>query len=229
VPPSHLLIAGAGRESTPATIAAASRAASLGADAVLVRTPSYYKGRMTHEALVRHYTAVAEGSPVPVLLYNNPAVTGVNLTPETVAQLAQHPNVVGIKETGSDAAQFAAFVDAVPRDFAAIAGSAPSFYASLCLGARGGILAAACTVPEICLRLLARFRAGDHAQARELQRTLTPLARLVTTVHGVPGLKAAMELTGYSGGDPRAPLAPVPADAVEQIRRELERLQSATV
>ena len=184
---------------------------------------------MTPDAFIRHYTAVADATPVPVLLYNYPAVTGVNLTPETVGRLAQHPNIVGIKETGSDAAQFAAFVDAVPRDFAAIAGSAPSFYASLCLGARGGILAAACTVPEICLRLLARFRAGDHAQARELQRTLTPLARLVTTVHGVPGLKAAMELTGYKGGDPRAPLAPVPADAVEQIRRELERLQSATV
>src|SRR5918996_4277427 len=104
VPRSHVLIAGTGRESTPATIDATKRAAAAGADAVLVRTPSYYKGRMTHEAFVRHYTAVADASPVPVLLYNYPAVTGVNLAPETVAALAAHPNIIGIKETGSDSA-----------------------------------------------------------------------------------------------------------------------------
>ncbi len=230
VPPSHVLVAGAGRESTPATIDAVRRAASYGADAVLVRTPSYYKGRMTHEAFVRHYTAVADASPVPVLLYNCPAVTGVNLAPETVAELARHRNIIGIKETGSDAAQLAAYVDftRAATDFTVIAGSLPTCYASLCLGARAAILAAACVVPELCVRLYDDTRAGRHEAARQLQAQLTPVATLVTTRFGVPGLKAAMDLAGYQGGAPRLPLLPLPAAAVEQIRTELDRLLAAT-
>jgi 4-hydroxy-2-oxoglutarate aldolase len=226
VPRDRLLIAGTGRESTRATINASQRAAALGADAVLVRTPSYFKGRMTSDAFVQHYTAVADSSPVPVLLYNYPAVTGVNLAPDTVARLAGHPNIAGIKETGSDAAQVADYVDRTAPAFAVIAGSAPTFYASLCLGAQGGILAAACVVPELCVRLFQHFAAGQHAEARELQRQLTPIARLVTTSHGVPGLKAAMDLAGFAGGDPRPPLSPAPPDAVAQIRTELARLQA---
>ena len=228
VPPSHVLIAGTGRESTPATIDASRRAAAIGADAVLVRTPSYYKGRMTHDAFVRHYTAVADASPIPVLLYNYPAVTGVNLAPETVGALAQHPNIIGIKETGSDSAQFAAFVDLAPGPpaFTVIAGSAPTFYASVCLGGAAAILAAACVVPESCVRLFDCARAGKHDEARALQALLTPLARLVTTGFGVPGLKAAMDLAGYVGGDPRPPLWPAPPAAVEQIRAEIDKVQA---
>jgi 4-hydroxy-2-oxoglutarate aldolase len=225
VPRGKLLIAGTGRESTRATIAATRRAAALGADAVLVRTPSYYKGRMTPDAFVRHYTAVADASPIPVLLYNYPAVTGVNLAPETLATLAEHGNIAGVKETGSDAAQLGAYVDVSPSTFSVIAGSAPTFYASLCLGAVGGILAAACVVPELCVRLHAMTAAGQHAEARELQRQLTPIARLVTTTYGVPGLKAAMDFAGYKGGAPRAPLAPLAAEALAQIRAELARLE----
>jgi 4-hydroxy-2-oxoglutarate aldolase len=225
VPRGKMLIAGTGRESTRSTIAASRRAASLGADAVLVRTPSYFKARMTPAAFIAHYTAVADASLVPVLLYNYPAVTGVNLAPETIASLAEHPNIAGVKETGSDAAQLAAYVDGIGHPFAVLAGSAPTFYAALCLGAVGGILAAACVVPEICVRLHAHVLAGNHADARELQRSLTPIARLVTTTHGVPGLKAAMDIAGFLGGDPRAPLSPVSHDGVEQIRAALARLQ----
>jgi 4-hydroxy-2-oxoglutarate aldolase len=225
VPPEKTLLAGTGRESTPATIAATRRAAALGADAVLVRTPSYYKGRMTPDAFLRHYIAVADASPVPVLLYNYPAVTGVNLLPETVGRLAEHPNIAGIKETGSDITQVAAYVDAAPRGFAVLAGSAPPAYASLCVGAVGAILAVACAAPEPCVRLFELTRAGRHSDAREIQRRLTPLAKLVTTGFGVPGLKAAMDLAGYVGGEPRAPLAPAPPEAVAQLRAELHRLQ----
>ena len=226
IPAGKLLIAGTGRESTRATIDASRRAAALGADAVLVRTPSYFKGRMTPDAFVRHYTAVADASPVPVLLYNYPAVTGVNLTPDTVQRLAAHPNIAGIKETGSDAAQVAAYVDQAPEGFAVIAGSAPTFYASLCLGAAGGILAAACVVPDLCVELFDHAVAGRHEQARRVQAELTPIAKLVTTTHGVPGLKAAMELAGFIGGEPRLPLVPAPSAAVEEIRVELARLQA---
>jgi 4-hydroxy-2-oxoglutarate aldolase len=222
-----VLIAGTGRESTRATIAASHRAATLGADAVLVRTPSYFKGRMTPDAFTSHYRAVADASPVPVLLYNYPAVTGVNLAADTVGKLAEHPNIVGIKETGTDTAQFAAFVASVPAGFAVMAGSAPVFYPWLCIGATGGILAVACVAPEPCVRIMQHVAAGEHDAARTLQREITPLARLVTVTFGVPGLKAAMELAGFAAGPPRAPLAAAPREAIEQIRVELDRVRAA--
>ncbi len=225
VPPDRVLIVGTGRESTRATIAASARAAAQGADAVLVRTPSFFKARMTPDAFVRHYTAVADATPVPVLLYNVPAVTGVNLTPDAVARLASHPNIIGVKETGSDTAQFAAFVAAAPSAFAVIAGSAPTFYPSLCVGATGGILAVSCVLPARCVELHEHFRAGRHAEARDLQRRLTPLAKLVTTGLGVAGLKKAMDLAGFAGGEPRAPLGPLNAEAATQVRDALAMLK----
>ncbi len=226
VPSTHVLIAGTGRESTRGTIDACRRAAAIGADAVLVRTPSFFKGRMTHEAFVRHYTAVADTCPVPVLLYNFTAVTGVNLLPETVAELAAHPNIVGVKESGTDGAQMAALIDLTPPPpaFLVVAGSAPTFFTSLGLGARSAILAVAGVVPELCVSLYEAARAGRHEEARRLQARLTPLAKLVTTGFGVPGLKAAMEMAGFVGGDPRLPLLPAPAAANDQIRAELDRI-----
>jgi 4-hydroxy-2-oxoglutarate aldolase len=226
VPRDRLLIAGTGRESTRATIDASRRAAALGADAVLVRTPFFFKPRMTPQAFVAHYTAVADAAGVPVLLYNYPAVTGVNLTADVVGRLAEHPSIVGIKETSVDAAQFGALVEATSaKDFVVLAGSAPGFYAALCLGAEGAILAAACIVPKLCLRILEAFQEGDHAGARDLQRRLIPIAVAVTTGHGVPGLKKAMDLAGYRGGAPRAPLAEVSADASNTLRTTLAQLE----
>jgi 4-hydroxy-2-oxoglutarate aldolase len=225
LPSGRILIAGTGRESTRATIDASRRAAELGADAVLVRTPSFFKPRMTPDVFVRHYTAVADACAVPVLLYNYPALTGVNLAPDTVAALGAHPNIVGIKETGSDTAQVAAYVDRSPAAFSVIAGSAPTFYASLAVGAVGGILAAAGVVPELCVRLFDLAVEGRSAEARVLQRRLTPIAQLVTSVYGVPGLKLAMTLAGYAAGDPRPPLMPAPAEASDRIRTELSRVR----
>jgi 4-hydroxy-2-oxoglutarate aldolase len=226
VPADRLLLAGTGRESTRATIDASQRAAALGADAVLVRTPSFYKPRMTTDALVAHYTAVADATPVPVLLYNYPAVTGVTFAPEAIARLSQHPNIAGIKETSVDAAQIGAYVDA-SRDqrFSVLAGSAPAFYAALCLGAAGAILAAACVAPRLCVALQDAFREGEHARARDLQRRLDPLAIAVTSGHGVPGLKAAMQLAGYAGGPPRAPLHPASDEAIAALKKILQPVE----
>ena len=228
VPKKRTFIVGTGRESTRSAVGAAKRAGKLGADAVLVRTPGFYKEQMTTEAFVRHYTAVADASPVPVLLYNFTAVTGVNITADAVARLAEHPNIAGIKESGSDMAQVSAFLDATPRaSFAVIAGSAPTLFPALALGALGAILAVAGVAPELCVRIYDAVRAGRYDEARELQKRLTPLARLVTTAHGVPGLKAAMDLAGYRGGPPRMPLTPAPPEAVDQIRAELAHLREA--
>lgn len=228
VPSGRLLVAGTGRESTRATISATRRAADLGADAVLVRTPSFFRNLMTSEALIRHYTAVADESPVPVVLYNFTDVTGVNLQPAAVARLSEHRNIVGVKDSNGDVAQVAELVSSTPASFHVLVGSAQTFYASLCVGAVGGILALACVVPELCVQLYRLVKDGRHADALALQRRLMPLARSVTSLYGVPGLKAAMDLAGYSGGDPRPPLGPPPPVAIEEIRSQLAALENVS-
>lgn len=222
MPRERVLLAGTGRESTRAATAASRRAGDLGADAVLVRTPSYFKGRMTPDAFVAHYTAVADAATIPVLLYNYPAVTGLTLTPDTVGRLSEHPNIIGIKETTTDAAQIAAYVDAARgQEFSVIAGSAPGMYAALCLGASGAIIAAACVVPRACVALYDAFTRGDHREARDLQRRIVPIAQAVTSGFGVPGLKLAMDRTGFAGGQPRSPLRPVDPAGIAAIDQAL--------
>lgn len=219
VPADRVLIAGTGRESTRATMAATTRAAALGADLALVRPPGFFKNAMTGEVLRRHFTAVADASPIPILLYNFAAVFGVNLPTETVAQLSAHPNIVGLKESGGDVAQVADQVSATPAGFQVVVGAAPALYASLCVGAAGGVVAVANAAPEACVRLHALTRAGRHEEALALQRALTPLARAVTATYGVAGLKAAMAVAGYKGGVPRGPLQPAPPAAVEHLTK----------
>jgi 4-hydroxy-2-oxoglutarate aldolase len=225
VPADRLVIVGTGRESTKATIAASKRAAELGAGAALVRVPGFFKTQMTTEALVRHYTAVADASPVPVILYNFAAAFGVNLATDAIATLSAHPNIVGLKESGGDVAQVAEQVAATPEDFAVVVGAAPALYASLCVGARGGVVAVANVVPGACVLLYELTFAGRHAEALALQRALAPLARAVTATYGVAGLKAAMTLAGYRGGQPRSPLLPAPPAAVSALSARLLALQ----
>jgi 4-hydroxy-2-oxoglutarate aldolase len=179
----------------------------------------FIKTQMTGEAFVRHYTAVADASPVPVLLYNFTALTGVNLLPATVHILAAHPNIAGMKESGGDIAQIADLVSGTPEDFSVLAGTAATFYAALCVGAAGGIVALAGVVPDACAQLFSYAREGRHAEALQIQRRLVPLARLLGPAHGVPGLKAALNLLGYDVGVPRPPLMRV-ADSVLPALRE---------
>lgn len=229
IPADRTLVAGTGRESTQAAVRAARRAAELGADAVLVRTPSFFKGRMTELALVRHYEQVADGSPVPVLLYNFAAATGVNMLPPAVGRLAVHPNIVGMKESGSDIAQIADLISQTPPAFSVLAGSATTFYAALCAGVAGGILALAALLPEYCVRLFELVQAQRLDEARLLQRRLVPMARLISTVHGVPGLKAALKLTGIDAGSPRPPLIPLGDEFIPPLHDELATLEEVTV
>jgi 4-hydroxy-2-oxoglutarate aldolase len=224
VPSSRPLIAGTGRESTRATIAATRRAAAAGADAALVRTPSFFKPQMTSDAFVRHFTEVADASPVPVLLYNVTLYTGVNLLPDAVERLAVHPNIVGIKESGSDIGQIAEYVARTPDDFTVLAGSATTLVHALCAGCDGAILALASLAPAECVSMTMLVREKRLDEAAALQRRLMPLARSVGTTYGVPGLKAALELKGYAGGPPRPPLRPVSSEVVDIIRRQLDAL-----
>jgi len=229
VPAGRPLIAGTGRQATRATVLATRRAADAGADAVLVRTPSFFKGDMTAEAFTRHYTAVADASPVPVLLYNYSALTGVTLHPAAVAELSRHENVVGMKESGNDAALMADYLAAAQLPFALLAGSGQSFCAGLALGAEGAILALAVVVPDLCIQVFDLVAEGRIAEASDLQRRLLPLARSIAARYGVAGLKVAQELTGFVGGPPRGPLLPAPPDAAGVIRGQLAALQTPVV
>jgi 4-hydroxy-2-oxoglutarate aldolase len=206
VPKEKTLIVGAGEESTRSTISAVRRAAEAGADVVLVRTPCYFKKQMTTDLFVRHFTAVADASPVPVLPYNVPGLTGVNMAADAVAKLSSHPNIVGVKDSSADLAQIADLVTMTAPGFNVMVGSAPTLYASLSVGAVGGIVAAACVVPDLVVQLYDLVRDGKHAEAVLVQRRIAPLAKSVTSAFGIAGLKAAMDLTGYVGGAPRRPL-----------------------
>lgn len=228
VPPDRTLIAGTGRESTKATIAATRRAAAAGVDAVLVRTPAFFKAQMTTDVMVRHYSAVADASPVPVLLYNVTMYTGVTLQSDAVERLAQHPNIVGMKESGSDIGQIAEYVARTPDDFTILAGSATTFFHALCAGCDGAILAVASLLPDACVLLRDLVAQSRLAEARDLQQRLTPLARLVGSVHGVAGLKAALDLLGFAGGSPRPPLQPASPHVIEMLRSHLDALALAS-
>jgi len=226
VPSDRPLIAGTGRESTRDTIAATTRAAAAGVDAVLVRTPSFFKAQMTADIFVRHYTEVADRSPVPVLLYNVTMFTGVTLHVEAVERLAAHPNIVGMKESGSDIGYISELVTKTPDDFTVLAGSATTYFHALCAGCDGGILALAALLPEACVRMVTLVREQRLADARVLQHWVMPLARSVGGTYGVAGLKAALDLMGYNGGVPRPPLRPAPPHVVEAIRGQLAELDA---
>ncbi|MFQ5847559.1 MAG: dihydrodipicolinate synthase family protein [Candidatus Methylomirabilales bacterium] len=206
IPADRVMIAGTGCEATEATIALTRRAAAIGADCVMVVTPAYYKPQMRPRVLIEHYRRVADASPIPVFLYNVPQFTGVVLDPPTVARLAEHGNIVGMKDSAGNMGVFAQYLRQTPPEFQLFVGSAPVFLPALTLGARGGILAIANCAPEACLTLYSLFQEGKRHEAQELQLRLLPAIEAVTTRFGIGGLKVAMDMLGYQGGWPRPPL-----------------------
>jgi 4-hydroxy-2-oxoglutarate aldolase len=224
VPKDRPLIVGSGRESTKATIAATRRAAELGADAALVRTPSFFKSQMTTEVFIRHYSAVADASRIPVLLYNVTMYTAVTLPVDAIEQLSAHPNIAGIKESGNDLPYISECINRTPDDFTFLAGSATTLFQSLCAGADGAVLALAALLPDECVEMVKLVKENRIAQARELQRRLTPIARSIGGGFGISGLKAALDLLGFNGGPPRPPLRPASKQIVDTIRGQLDAL-----
>lgn len=208
--PDAQVLAGAGAQSTRETAALCQLAASAGADVALVLPPSYYRGRMDAMALRGHVLAVADASPLPVLIYNMPAnAAGVDLDAETVITLSAHPNIVGIKDSAGNMAKLAEIAAGAREGFAVLAGSAGFLLPALAVGAAGAIAALANVAPEACLRLLALFEEGKLDDARQLQARLVPVNTAVTSGYGVAGLKAALQFVAHYGGEPRRPLAPL--------------------
>jgi len=209
IPRDKLFIAGTGCESTWCTLELTEQAAAIGADAAIVITPSYYTSKMDAQAMRRHFLELADRSPLPIILYNMPACTGVDLSAETVVELAQHPNIVGIKDSSGNVVKLGEIVRAAPPDFSVLAGSASFLYPALALGAVGGIMALANIAPEQCYLIYRYTLEGRHEEARRLQLRMIPPNIAVTTRFGVPGLKLALDWLGYYGGPPRSPLGPL--------------------
>jgi len=220
VPSDKLLIAGTGCQATGRTAKLTQEAAKIGADAALVLTPSYYKGRMTREALVCHYHAVADASPIPILIYNMPACTGIDLDAPTIAAMATHPNIVGLKDSSGNIVKMGDIQRLVGPEFQVLAGSASFLLPALSVGTVGGVLALANIAPEQCLAIHQHFLNGEWEQAREIQVRMIPVNTAVTRDWGVPALKAAMDMLGLYGGPVRPPLLPLP----EELRRELHTI-----
>jgi 4-hydroxy-2-oxoglutarate aldolase len=216
VPEGKRLFVGTGAESTRATIGLTQAAGEEGADAVLVRPPGYFGPMHSPASLVDHFRAVADASPVPVLIYNMPKYTHLPLAAGLLQQLVAHPNVVGAKDSSGDAKNLAAYRDAAPA-WTLLVGSASLLYTALEVGCEGGILAAACFAPRHCADILAAFRAGDRARAGALQERLTPLDKEIVGKLGPAGVKAAMDAAGFYGGPIRAPLAPLAAADRERV------------
>ena len=212
------VIAGTGAESTAAVISLTAESAARGADAVLVRPPAYYRSAMSPEALREHFLAVADASPIPVILYNIPAFAPVHLEPALVARLAQHENVAGIKDSSGDLKNLGALAEACEGHAVVLVGSGALLYPGLELGAVGGIVGVGLMATGPVCELFSAWAEGDSARAGRLQERIGPLHKGVIVGLGVPGVKAALDRLGLVGGEPRRPLLPL----TEKRRRELE-------
>ena len=210
------LIAGTGAESTRQTIALTKGAAAEGADAVLVRPPGYFAAAHTVAALVAHFRAVADASPVPVLIYNIPKYTHLPLDPTLLEQLTGHERIVGVKDSSGDLKNLGAYRKAVPT-WTVLVGSASLLFAALELGCQGGIVGVACFAGRLCTSLVASFQSGDRTAAGAMQDRLTPLDKEIVGKLGPVGVKAAMDAVGLYGGPVRPPLAPVSAADRERV------------
>ena len=222
--PGKLLIAGTGAESVEETIELTRLAAERGCDAALVRTPHYFKAQMNRpETQLTYFRMVADAASVPILLYNVPQMTGLDLPVEVVIQLARHPNILGIKESLGNVEKVARMVDGTPEEFQVLVGSAATLYPSLAIGAVGGILGLANAAPCASLGIYEAWKARDHEAARERHRVVARAA-VATAKFGIPGFKHAMDLNGYYGGPcrlPLLPLRPTEKEEVEEAFREV--------
>jgi len=217
------LIAGTGRESAWATIEFTKKVADIGIDFASVLTPHYFAGKMNDEALIRFYTEVADKSPVPVMIYCIPkSANGVLISPKAVAILAQHPNIVGIKDSSKE--NIENYINAIPEgaEFYVLSGSINKFLKGLQSGAIGGVLSMANYLPDLCCEIQELFNAGKYRDAEKLSDRLCKINVKISGHGGVAAVKAAMNLVGLYGMEPRIPLLPLPESEVNEIKKSLK-------
>lgn len=228
IPGDLAFVVGAGQQSRRGTINEIRCAAAAGADGVLVITPHYYRAAITQPALVDHYRAVADESPVPVLIYSMPDLTGIKVDPQTAAQLSTHPNIIGIKDSSADVPGLRETIRLSTKDFTVLTGNGTVLYEALDAGARGGILAVACVATFCCTEIFRLMNGGRNDEALALQSKLTPLALAVTKRYGIGGLKAALDMLSLAGGSVRLPLESPNAAARDEIAGLLRVVHGAS-
>lgn len=222
-----ILIAGTVTEGVRETVPIVNRAAEIGYDAALVLGPRYYRNLMHRpDTQALFYRSIADQSKIPILIYNFPNVTGYDLPVETIAALAEHPNIIGMKDSSGNVEKLAATVAAAPKTFQVLSGSGTTFWPALKAGAAGGILAFANCAPYACVTIWEAFRTREYEAAEDWQNRSLLAAKLVTATYGIPGLKHAMDLKGFYGGPPRLPLVPAPAEARLEIEKALQGIKS---
>lgn len=229
LPADKMVIAGTGCESFRETLQLTKECAAVGADVALVVTPNYYKKDMNGPALEKFYTMLADASPIPVMIYNMPGNSGVNVPSSLTLKLAAHPNITGIKDSGGNIVQISEVLAKAPEGFSVFAGSGSYLLATLMLGGVGGTLAVANVVPDYCAEIQENFEKGDLEKARKMQLALLPLNAAVTSRFGIGGMKAAMDMVGFKGGLPRLPILPAGEETGKEIARILKELGIPTV
>jgi 4-hydroxy-2-oxoglutarate aldolase len=218
--PGRTLIAGTGAESTAETIEHTNRAAELGFDVALVRTPSFYKPVISVDLLATHYLRVADASRIPVMVYSVPPFTHVTVDAAVIARVATHPNIIGIKDSSGDLEGATKIMAAAPKSFSLLVGSASTMYDTLQKGATGAVLAISNVFPEICNEIYEAAQAGDSARAQALQQKLILPSKVFGAQYGIPGIKYALDRRGFYGGPSRPPLLPL----TEPARREIDAM-----
>jgi len=218
--PDKIIMAGTAEESTKVTIEITLEAAKIGADMVSLLLPHFFIKRLDDDALADYVIAVAEVSPVPVLLYNNPSVSAnLTLSYELIKRVSAHPNIVGLKD--SSKGNFKEYIKAAQDQFYVLAGSANFFFDLLLAGGVGGVLSLANVFPDTCSKLFMLYKEGKIEEAKKLNEKLINLNKEVSGSYGVAGVKAAMDIVGFIGGDPRRPLKPLTDSQKENLKKKL--------
>ena len=212
------IIAGTGLESIKETISLSNEAAKNGADYALIITPSFFKSAMNHDAFMEYYSIVADSISIPVIIYNVTKFTNVNLEVETLTELAEHSNIVGLKNSTENIAQLSESIYKTPKDFFTLAGTGSVLLSALSSGAVGGVLALANVAPDECIAIYDLFNQGKLEEAEEIQKRMLAVNRAITATYGVAGLKSAMGHLGYYGGLPRKPLQPLASNHIKNLK-----------
>lgn len=223
IPSDKIMLAGTGGQSTRETINNTIAAAEAGADAVLVLNPSYYRGLMTQDALIAHYWAVADASAIPVIVYNMPANSGLDMDAETIVKISVHKNIIGLKDSGGNIVKMGDIKRMAEADFQILAGSASFLLPAFTVGAIGGILALANIAPEKCISVYENFFSGNIEKAKKIQLELIPINAAVTSKWGIPALKSAMNYMGLYGGMARKPILPITNDIEQKLIDLIEK------
>ena len=223
------MLAGTGEESTREAAELSRWAGEIGCDYAIVVTPHYTRMAFSDDSLPQHFNRVADASSIPVVIYHIPACTGIDLAPETVAEIAEHPNIAGIKDSSGNVYALQQMRHLCPEEFSVLTGAAQVLHAALTVGADGAILAEACSAYDLCADLADAFAAGEIERSRALQERLASFNRILIGKHGIPGVKALLERTGFYGGPCRSPLTSVPAVAVAELVAAFEAATSETL